>query len=128
MRKLTSVALVGALAMAAASVATGNAEAGGKRHSHHHYYGSAPYDPGAAIVTGAIVGLTFGTLAAPVLYPPYYGSPAGYGYAPPPPPYFAPASGNPHMDWCEATYETYDPETNLWTDYRGVPHQCVGPF
>jgi hypothetical protein len=121
MKALTSVALAGALAGVAVSATAFDADAAGKRHYHHRYYGPAPYDPGAALVTGAIVGLTFGALAAPAIYPPY-----AYSYPPPPP--YPMASGNPHMDWCEATYETYDPETNVWIDYRGVPHECVGPY
>jgi hypothetical protein len=32
------------------------------------------------------------------------------------------------IQWCETTYRSYSPETDLWRDYQGYVHRCEGPY
>jgi hypothetical protein len=121
MNKLVSVALAGAVAAAAIAATAGSASADGwqpgwqphyaKPHfAKPHYPGPRPYDAGPAIVTGAILGLALGALAAQPYYSPY---------PPPPPPEqyyptYAPTYSPRHFNWCAATYDTYNSATDTW--------------
>ena len=133
MNKFVSTALAGALTLSAVGVSASGASADQWKHHHQpqqqHYYQPRPsYDPGAAIIAGTVFGLALGgALASEPAY--------GYGYYPPapppgpPPPYYPGYyAGDPHFDWCSATYESYNGETDTWTDYRGIVHRCVGPY
>ena len=123
MRTLTSVALAGAIAASAFAATATSAAAGGGWYGHHgapvynHYY----YGPDAgAVAAGAIIGLAFGALAAQAFAPtPYY-------YAYPPAPVYPVYS--PHVAWCSAQFDSYNPATNTWVDFYGVVHVCNGPY
>ncbi|MEJ0097452.1 MAG: hypothetical protein WDM84_05315 [Bauldia sp.] len=73
--------------------------------------------------------------AAPQLPPEIFGLAAGLiasqafepQYAPPPPPPYG-YSLEQHREWCAATYRTYNWRYDVWTDYQGAPHACVGPY
>ena len=125
MKTLASIALAGALAAtsvgATATGASAGSWGGGWQHhgAHHNTYYVAP-DAGGALVAGAILGLTLGMLAAPAFAEP-----------PPPPLYYrsyAAIADEEHFDWCAATYETYNGESDTWVDFRGVEHRCVEPY
>lgn len=122
MNRLVSAALVGAVALSAVGASVTGASAD---RWHRHYYHPAPRnDVGPALVAGAILGLAAGSLMqSEPAYPVY---PA---YAPPPPPpdAYSAYAAERHFQWCSATYETYNGETDTWIDYRGVPHLCIGP-
>ncbi len=129
MNRFVSAAMAGAVALSAVAMSATGASADRR---HHHYpppprHAPAPsYDPGAALLTGALFGLAVGTMMQPEPdYPPYPAYPA---YAPPPPPpdYGAYLS-DAHFEWCAANYGTYNGETDTWIDYRGVPHRCISP-
>jgi hypothetical protein len=127
MKKIWQVAAAGALAAAVLAPTIGTASAGGggdwrwKRHYHGH-----GWNPGPAILGGAVLGLTLGALANPHYYPP----PPPVYYAPyPSPPY--PAGyydEDPHIAWCSATYRSYNAETDTWVGYDGLIHRCVEPY
>jgi hypothetical protein len=124
MRRFVSAALATVIAAGAFGATASAANAGGWYHHPHYrpgvhfYYG---YGPGTAIIAGTALGLSLGSALSP--YPAYPYPPP----APPPPPYPAYADADPHIDWCTATYPSYNGETDTWTDPYGVPHRCVGP-
>jgi hypothetical protein len=129
MNKSVSVALAGALALSAIAVSATGASAGNWPHHNNypryqtqHYRPAPSYDPGPAIIAGTFFGLALGALAQP--YPAY----PAYPPPPPAPTYYYPAYGDPHFQWCAATYGNYDSRTDTWTDYRGVPHRCIEPY
>ena len=130
MNRYVSAALAGAVALSAVGMSATSASAD---RWHHHYQPAPSYDAGPALVAGAILGLAVGSMMQPEPdYPPYAAYPAypAYpAYAPPPPPpgYSRYAAEEAHFRWCTATYESYNGETDTWTDYRGVPHRCIGP-
>ena len=129
MNKFVSIALAGTVALSTIAVSATVASADGWRHRPHHppYQAAPAYDPGPAIFAGTILGLAVGSLLQP--YPTYPAYPAYPAYASPPPPPPYPSYGeDEHFQWCTATYESYNGETDTWTDYRGVPHLCVGPY
>jgi hypothetical protein len=121
MKRTIRTAAAVALAAATLLPATLPASAGGYRHWHRCY--NCGWSPGGAFVTGAFLGLGIAALANPYYYPPppprYYAPRARY---------VAPSSGNPHIDWCSATYRSYSAESDTWVDYDGVVHPCVGPY
>ncbi len=118
MRNLKTLLLAGTLAAAALMTST-TADAG-RWHRHYGYYGGG-WNPGGALVAGTVLGLAIGSLAAPRYYydpyPPYYAYP-------PAPPY---VGSDPHIDWCTATYRSYNGETDTWVDASGVARRCLGP-
>ncbi len=123
MNKFVSPALAGAVALSALTASASLASADGWHRRPYYYYRPAPtYDAGPALLAGTMFGLALGTLVQPT-YPAYAAYPP-----PPPPPYYPAYRGNPHFDWCTAHYESYNGETDTWTDYRGVPHRCIGPY
>ena len=124
MKRLVSAALVGVLAIgsvaATAAVATADPYYPGGPHYYypHHRY----YDDGGGYVAAGILGLTAGLVASQVLSP---------EPPPPPPPYTYYASGygdDAHIQWCERSYRSYSPETDLWRDYQGIFHRCEAPY
>jgi hypothetical protein len=133
MKRLVSAALVGVLAIG--TVAATSATAGADpywqhHHSYPHYNGHGDWhgggDDGAGYLAAGIIGLTAGLVASQAFAP----------EPPPPPPYYPAyptyASGYggdaSHIQWCEATYRSYDPETDLWRDFQGYMHRCQGPY
>lgn len=36
--------------------------------------------------------------------------------------------GNAHVDYCMSRYRSYDPASNSFMGYDGVPHECVSPY
>jgi hypothetical protein len=128
MNRLVSTALAGAMALSAIGVSATSASAD---RWHHHDYRGGHNDVGPAIVGGAILGLAVGSMLAEPAYPAYPVYPERIYLAPPPPPpppeYYAYDDSEAHFQWCSATYETYNGETDSWVDYRGLPHRCVGP-
>jgi hypothetical protein len=133
MKAIASVAIAGLLAATSLATTTVTADAGGKHHHYkykHHHNG---YNPGAGFAAGAILGLTFGALAAPT----YYYPPPVYYYPPPPPlpppprrayySYGADAYSQ-HVSWCSARYRSYNANYNTWVGYDGYVHECVSPF
>ncbi len=141
MKAIASVAIVGLLAATSLATTTVTADAGGRHHHkhHHNHHHSKGWNPGAALATGAILGLTFGALSAPT----YYHPPPVYYYPPPPPlppPPRHPAyysysgssyAGDPyaqHVSWCSSRYRSYNADYNTWVDYDGFVHECVSPF
>jgi hypothetical protein len=122
MKTMASLALAGALGIAAVVPTASTASAGGYYwsgpHYRHHHRGG--WD-GGDFAAGALLGLTFGALASP-----YYGpGPYAYDYPPPPPRY---AAADAHIRWCSARYASYSPEDNTWVDYDGRVHECIGPY
>lgn len=124
MRRLTSTALAGALALSTVAATTPVANAGGPPHHHPYHQYSGP-GPGAALAAGAFLGLALGALTAPRYYGPVY--PYPYVYTPPPPPVsiYYPPTANAHISWCFRQYgAAYNPATNLWRDIYGNWHPC----
>ena len=127
MNRFVSAALAGAVVLSAVGMSATSASADRWHRDHRPHYRPAPQsDVGPALVAGAILGLAAGSLLQPEPdYPPYPPYPA---YAPPPPPpSYAAYAAEQHFEWCAATYETYNGETDTWIDYRGVPHRCFSP-
>lgn len=126
MNRLVSAALVGVLAIGsvAASAAAASADPYYQHHhSYPHYYGhGGGYNDGGGYVAAGILGLTAGLVASQVLSP----------EPPPPPPsytYYASGYGDDaHIQWCERSYRSYSPETDLWRDYQGILHRCAAPY
>jgi hypothetical protein len=124
MKVLASAALATALAVGSVAGITTSASADPyyPYHHHAHYYGY--HDDGGGYLAAGILGLATGFVAAQVFAP-----------APPPPPppypYYTVGYGgddDAHIQWCEATFKSYNPETDLWRDFQGVPHRCQGPY
>ena len=123
MNRFVSAALAGAVALSAVGVSATSAGADPWHHRYPHYDHGPGDSVGPALVAGAIMGLAVGTLLEPR---PAYAYPA---YAlPPPPPDSEAYAAEEHFRWCSSTYETYNGETDSWTDYRGVPHRCISPY
>jgi BA14K-like protein len=126
-------------------------------HNQSHGNGGWKPGPGVGFAAGALVGLGVGAIVAtprpyypPVrpYYPPvraYYPPVRAYYYppppvyyppppvvyrAPPPPVYYYPATAwnQAHVDWCNATYRSYNPATDAFIGYDGYPHRCVAPY
>jgi hypothetical protein len=133
----TVASLAAAVLIAATSLAstTVTADAGGKHwqgkphytNNYYYYRGGNGWNSGAALATGAILGLSIGALAAPRYYAP----------APPPPVYYQPPPpaygyyGGPtaqHISYCESRYRSYDARYNTFVGYDGYIHQCVSPY
>ena len=131
MNRFVSAALAGAMALSVVGVSATVASAD-PYWRHHHYsrdYGPGPRnDVGPAIVAGAVLGLAVGSMMEPEpMYPAYPVYPA---YAPPPPPPpedYSSYAADDHFQWCASTYETYNGETDTWTDYRGITQRCISP-
>ena len=130
MKRLTSVALAGVLAVATVATTFGSADAAWRGRYYGGYRGGCV---GCGFAAGAVTGLALGAIAtAPYgpyyrpYYRPYYAAPAYY-YGPPPPPprYYA---ANAHVNWCLANYRSYNPATNTFVGYDGYAHICVGPY
>jgi hypothetical protein len=91
--------------------------------------GLVRWNPGAALATGAILGLAFGALATPN----YYYAPKVYAYTPPPPPYpnyynpYGPVNAQ-HVSFCKSKYRSYNIKYNTWIGYDGLVHQCISPY
>ena len=131
MKKLTSVAVAGAIAMASIGAAATTADAGQKRwknwnqqysYNHRNRGGDA-----GAFIAGGIIGLAAGVIASQAFQP------YPYGYYPPVaqpvyPAYPAYAYANPHVAWCESKYISYNPQSNTWVDYAGNIRVCVSPY
>jgi hypothetical protein len=119
MKRLVSAALVGVMAIGAVAASAATASADPYHYRYHHY---GYHDDGAGFVAAGILGLATGLVASQVLSP----------EPPPPLPYPAYAAGygpvDAHVQWCESTYRSYDPETDLWRDFQGVAHRCAGPY
>jgi hypothetical protein len=134
MRTLVSVALAGAIAAATVATGAGIASAdwnGGYGRTHANLGWNGPpsgydwhrrphdhgWNPGAA-AAGMVLGFTLGALATPPY--PYY------DYPPPPPAPYA-YRVEAHINWCSATYPSYNAENDTWLDYGGIIHPCIGP-
>jgi hypothetical protein len=137
MKRFTSVALAGALAVSAvAATATGAAADKWKGKYKGPHYSYNYYGPSAGTVAGAaIFGLALGALAAPLFNPYPYPAPYPYAYYPPPPPTPYPAypvyptyAYDPHIAWCSEQYQSYNAGTNTWVDFYGVVRVCVSPY
>lgn len=127
MNSFVSAALAGAVALTAVGMSATGASADRWHQQYGPSYGPPPRhdDVGPALVAGAIFGLAVGSMMQPEpVYPAYPAYPA---YAPPPPPDYGAYAADGHFDWCSATYESYNGETDTWIDYRGVPHRCISP-
>jgi hypothetical protein len=139
MRTIASLAAASLIAATSLASTTVTADAGGKHwnggggygYSKQHYYkhrhNNNGWNPGAALATGAILGLAIGSMATPRYYAPppppvYYAPPA------PPPGYYYGGPTAQHVSWCEGRYRSYDARYNTWVDYDGFVHQCVSPF
>lgn len=102
---------------------------GHRPHKHHHQrrHRSQGWNPGAAIVTGAILGLAFGALATPTYYPP-----AVHAYPPPQhPPYpygVRTHASAQHVSWCYSQYKSYNANNNTWRGFDGIVRLCVSPY
>ena len=93
----------------------------------------------AALVAGAALGLSAASQAAE--YDVYIASedaplwlpPAPYPYMDAPPAVYAPnyylngPGASAHVEWCEARYRSYNPDTNMYLGYDGNYHRCRGP-
>ncbi len=152
MKAFASVAIAGLIAATSLTTTVTPADAGGnkwkhnkwshnnnwnKPHYHNKKYNSKGWNPGAALATGAILGLAFGALATPK----YYYPPKVYTYAPPPPPpppaypsyeygyeYGYGPTDPQHVSWCSRRYRSYNVEYNTWIGYDGLVHQCISPY
>ncbi len=153
MNRFVSVALAGSVALTAVGMsATGASAERWHQYDRPHFRNDRPHyqaaprsDAGPALVAGAILGLAVGAMMQPQpaypayrtypvypAYPAYRTYPAHRPYAAypayvPPPASYAAYAANRHFQWCTATYETYNGETDTWIDYRGVPHRCISP-
>jgi len=127
MKRLASAALIGALAIGAPAATAAGASADPYdyvRHQHAYprsqsYQQQSGYDDGGGYLAAGIIALTAGLVASQVLAPeppsyPIYA--AGYG------------GDTSHIQWCETTYRSYSPETDLWRDYQGYMRLCEGPY
>jgi len=139
MKVIARLALAGLIAATSVTTTTA-AYAGGnhwkKNYNHGKQYkhgnnNSNGWNPGAALATGAFLGLAFGALAAPS----YNYRPPVYAYTPPPPPpppypaqYSYNQYNNQHVGWCSAKYRSYNVRNNTWIGYDGYIHQCVSPY
>jgi hypothetical protein len=149
MKAIASVAIAGLIAATSLTTTVTPADAGGKhwkqnqwsqnkhyKQPHHgnKYYNNNNYynngwNPGAALATGAILGLAFGALATPN----YYYAPKVYAYTPPPPPYpnyynpYGPVNAQ-HVSFCKSKYRSYNIKYNTWIGYDGLVHQCISPY
>ena len=155
MSKLATAALAALIGVASisASMTTASADWKGQPRGYHKYHSDGGWKagPGVGFAAGALVGLGVGAIVAtprpyypPVrpYYPPvrpyayyapapvYYPPPPVVYRAPPPPVYYyaATAWNQAHVDWCSATYRSYNPATDTFTGYDGYPHRCVGPY
>lgn len=117
MKTLTSIALAGALAATSVGMTATAADAGGRNHYRPHYHHHS-YNPGPAIVAGTVFGLAVGALAAQTFAPPPYYPPAPVLYPAP----------DPHVQWCAATYRSYDARSDTWVDYQGITRRCIAPY
>jgi hypothetical protein len=124
MTKLARAALAGALSIATLGAAATTADAGNYNRWHRHHCYNCGWSPGGALVTGAFVGLGIAALTSPTYY---YPPPPPRSYAPRAR-FVAPSTGNPHIDWCSATYRSYSAESDTWVDYNGVVRPCIGPY
>ncbi len=97
-----------ATALAATSFAGSASAAPYYWHRDHHH---RHYDPGPAIVAGAIFGM-MGAALANSYHQPYY----GYG---------GPRS---HTAWCEWRYKTYNPATDMFYARPGAQEYCHSPY
>jgi hypothetical protein len=131
MNAFTSIALAGALAAAGVGATATGASADG-RHHYYRPYAHNSYNPGPAIVAGTVFGLAAGVIASQAFAAPAYYPPAPVYYYPPPPPppmqYPAYASADPHIQWCAATYNSYNVQTDTWVDFQGVARRCIAPY
>lgn len=145
MKAIASVAIAAAFAAATLTSTVTPADAGGNswkwkqqqyhgkqyKHGGKHYKNyNKGWNPGAALAAGAILGLTFGALAA---QPNYYYAPA---YPPPPPPPVPPypaysysyGMSPQHVSFCYSKYKSYNVQYNTWIGYDGRVHQCLSPY
>lgn len=83
------------------------------QHHHHHHHGDWG-GVGAGFAAGAALGIIGGAIANDAYNRPYYGGP-----------YYA---GDSHVAWCEAHYRSYNPNTDTFMSYSGVPMRCVSPY
>ena len=124
MKNVLKLVAAGGLAAAVLAPTMTTAMAGGGNWNRHRPHYNQGWNPGPAIFGGAVLGLTLGALANPYYYPP---PPVYYAPYPPPPPY--PASyTDEHMEWCAATYQSYNGETDTFVGFDGRLHRCVGPY
>ncbi len=123
MKTLVSVAVAGALGLAAVAASVTGASANGWNHGPynngpywghpHPHYAYAPAPDGGAIVAGALFGLFAGAIVADAVNQP-------------PPSYPAYASSyEAHVAWCHQAYTSYDARSDTWIDFEGAPHQCI---
>jgi hypothetical protein len=133
MKTFASLAAAGLIAATSLASTTVTADAGGKHwygkphytNNYYYYRGGNGWNSGAALATGAILGLSIGALAAPR----YYAPPPPVYYQPPPPAYGY--YGGPtaqHISYCESRYRSYDARYNTFVGYDGYIHQCVSPY
>ncbi len=151
MSKLATAALAALIGVASisASMTTASADWKGPPRGYHKSHGNGGWKPGPGVgfAAGALVGLGVGAIVAtprpyypparayypPVRphYPPvraYYPPPAVY--YPPPPVYTYPATAwnQAHVDYCRATYRSYNVATDTFMGYDGYPHRCISPY
>jgi hypothetical protein len=158
MRKLATAALAALIGVASVAATIAPASAGwkGKPQGQYHNYQYNKYQnnkgkghnsgwtpgPGVGFAAGALIGLGVGAIVAnpgpvyrpaPVYRAPvYYYPPAPTYYVPPPPPpvYRAPVRTwrQAHVDWCLASYRSYNPATDTFMGYDGYAHYCQSPY
>ncbi len=103
------------------------------------------------LIAGAVVGgAAVGTTAAADDYGPAYSDDtSSYTYVEPQPSYtyaqpetsytyvqpqvtyqqtYTTAYATSHTAWCESHYRSYDPSTDSFISYSGVPMRCVSPY
>ncbi|WP_395945266.1 BA14K family protein [Brevundimonas sp.] len=79
----------------------------GGRYAHGHSYGRYGYSQGAAVYPGA-----YGR--PDLIYPG-----GGYGYGPRYGQAYGPGRDGRRIDWCRATYRSYDPASGYYRAYSG---------
>jgi len=82
----------------------------GYRYARPGYrYYNGWWFPGAAFVTGAIIGGALAAQSEPIYRPRNYG-------------------GGDHVEWCYNRYRSYRASDNTYQPYEGPRRQCVSPY
>lgn len=142
-KRVLAAALTGALVLPTVQIAEAGPRDGWRGHHGHpgkhrphkpyrkHHKKKKDHDVGAAVAAG-IIGLAAGAILLGATSQPSYA-------APPPPPYYppAPAPGPVYgpgpgyhpwspawYDYCHRKYRSFEPDTGLYTTYRGTKRFC----